>query len=106
MIAPRKNAYGRRVYGSFEVNLLFRVRHLLHGARYTVEGARRRLWQETERVDPLLRAQLAEIRDELVMALVAVRSSRRTLEGRAPVGGGAAEASAGLAGNRGSMPSL
>lgn len=106
MIAPRKNAYGRRVYGSFEVNLLFRVRHLLQGSRYTVEGARRRLWQETERVDPLLRAQLAEIRDELVMALVAVRSSRRTLEERAPAGGGAAEAAADLAGNRGPVPSL
>ncbi len=92
------------MYGSFEVNLLFRVRHLLRGARYTVEGARRRLWQETERADPLLRAQLAEIRDELVASLVAVRSARRTLDGRAPAGG-AAEAPAGLAGDGGTAPS-
>jgi len=104
LISPRKNAYGRRVYGSFEVNVLFRVRHLLQGARYTVEGTRHRLWQETERVDPALRAKLAEIRDELVAALVAVRSSRRTLEGRAPAG--AAEAPAGRAGDRGPAPSL
>ena len=68
---------------------MFRVRHLVHGARYTVEGARRRLWQETERADPLLRAQLAEIRDDLVAALVAVRAARRTLTGRAPAENGA-----------------
>lgn len=68
--------------------MLFRVRHLLHGARYTVDGARRRLWQETEWIDPVLRAQLAEIRDDLVAALVAVRSARRTLDARAPAAGG------------------
>ena len=81
--------------------MLFRVRHLLHGARYTVDGARRRLWQETERIDPVLRAQLAEIRDDLVAALVAVRSARRALDERAPAAGGAAGAPAARAGGGG-----
>lgn len=81
--------------------MLFRVRHLLHGARYTVDGARRRLWQETERIDPVLRAQLAEIRDDLVAALVAVRSARRALDDRAPAAGGAAGAPAARAGDGG-----
>lgn len=89
-IAPRKNAYGRRVYGSYEVNVLFRVRYLLQETRFTVDGASRRLWQETERVDPELRAQLAEIRDDLLAALVASRSVRRAIAGRAGNGGGAA----------------
>ncbi len=87
-MAPRKNAYGRRVYGSYEVNLLFRVRYLLQEARYTVDGASRRLWQETARVDPELRAQLAEIRDDLLAALVASRSVQRALEERAGNGSG------------------
>lgn len=87
-MAPRKNAYGRRVYGSYEVNLLFRVRYLLQEARYTVDGASRRLWQETARVDPELRAQLAEIRDDLLAALVASRSVQRALEARAGNGSG------------------
>ena len=71
------------MYGSYEVNLLFRVRYLLQEARFTVDGASRRLWQETERVDPELRAQLAEIRDDLLAALVASRSVRRAIAGRA-----------------------
>jgi DNA-binding transcriptional MerR regulator len=87
-VGPRKNAYGRRVYGSYEVNLLFRVRHLLQEARYTVDGASRRLWQETERVDPRLRARLAEIRDDLVAALVVTRSSRRAMQGGPVAGNG------------------
>jgi len=74
------------VYGSYEVNLLFRVRYLLHEARYTVEGASRRLWHETERVDPQLRARLAEIRDDLLAALVASRAVRRAVEERAAAG--------------------
>ena len=78
------------MYGSYEVNLLFRVRYLLQEARFTVDGASRRLWQETERVDPELRAQLAEIRDDLLAALVASRSSRRAIEGRAGNGSSAA----------------
>ena len=78
------------MYGSYEVNVLFRVRYLLQEARFTVDGASRRLWQETERVDPELRAQLAEIRDDLLAALVASRSVRRAIEGRAGNGRGAA----------------
>ena len=72
------------------MNALFRVRYLLQGARFTVDGASRRLWQETERVDPELRARLAEIRDDLLAALVASRSVRRAIEGRAGNGSGAA----------------
>ncbi len=78
------------MYGSYEVNVLFRVRYLLQEARFTVDGASRRLWQETERVDPELRAQLAEIRDDLLAALVASRSVRRAIAGRAGNGRGAA----------------
>ena len=85
--------------------MLFRLRHLLQDARYTVDGARRRLWQETERIDPVLRAQLAEIRDQLVAALIAVRSARRALDGSGPDGGGAADAPAERAGEGGASAS-
>ena len=73
LISPRKNEYGRRVYGSHEINLLFRVRYLLQEDRYTIDGVRLRLWQETEQIDPELRARMAEIRDDLVAALSATR---------------------------------
>ena len=81
LISPRKNAYGRRVYGSYEVNVVFRIRHLLTQGRYTIDSARLRLWQDTERIDPQLRAGLAEIRDDLVAALIDTKSARRQLEG-------------------------
>jgi len=73
LISPRKNEYGRRVYGSHEINLLFRVRYLLQKDRYTIDGVRLRLWQETEQIDPELRARMAEIRDDLVAVLSATR---------------------------------
>lgn len=69
------------MYGSHEVNSLFRLRYLLQEARYTVDSARRQLWRETEEIDPDLRARMAEIRDDLVSALVTMRSLHRTLAG-------------------------
>ena len=73
LISPRKNEYGRRVYGSHEINLLFRVRYLIEEDQYTIGGVRLRLWQEPEQIDPDLRAGMAEIRDALVLALSITR---------------------------------
>ena len=61
------------MYGSHEINLLFRVRYLIEEDQYTIGGVRLRLWQETEQIDPDLRAGMAEIRDALVLALSITR---------------------------------
>jgi len=65
-LAPRKGITGRREYSAREVRMLLRLKHLLHENRYTVEGARQRLWEEIEAVPPGVQTLLAEIRDDLL----------------------------------------
>ena len=76
LLAPRKGLSGRRAYSAREVRLLFRVKHLVHENRYTIEGARQRLWEEVEAGAPELRILVAEIRDELVEAWTRLRRLR------------------------------
>lgn len=40
-LRPRKTGGGRRIYSRADIDLLQRLRHLLHEERYTIEGARR-----------------------------------------------------------------
>lgn len=40
-LAPEKNKKNQRVYGRNEVVLVLFIKHLLHGYRYTIEGARK-----------------------------------------------------------------
>jgi DNA-binding transcriptional MerR regulator len=75
-LAPRKGLSGRRAYTAREVRLLFRVKHLVHENRYTIEGARQRLWAEAEADPPELQILVAEIRDELVEAWTRLRRLR------------------------------
>ncbi len=67
-LAPRKGMTGRREYGNREVRLLLRLKHLVHENRYTIEGARQRLWHEIEAVPPGVQTLVAAIRDDLVEA--------------------------------------
>ncbi len=67
-LSPRKSRAGRRQYTEREVQLLLRVRHLLYDQRYTIEGARNRLWAELNGGDPELKSAVAEIRGDLLAA--------------------------------------
>ena len=40
LLAPQKNLGGRRVYGDREINLLCRLKYLIQERRYTLEGAK------------------------------------------------------------------
>ena len=66
-LSPRKDRSGRRLYTEREVQLLLRVRHLLYEQRFTIEGARNRLWAEMSG-DPGARTAVAEIRGDLLAA--------------------------------------
>jgi DNA-binding transcriptional MerR regulator len=47
-LRPKKNRAGNRMYRPEEIELLARIKHLLKGRRFTVEGARRKLAEEKE----------------------------------------------------------
>jgi DNA-binding transcriptional MerR regulator len=42
-LRPRRSRKGQRVYSRRDVELLKKIRHLLHVEGYTIDGARRRL---------------------------------------------------------------
>jgi DNA-binding transcriptional MerR regulator len=66
LLAPQKTPSGRRVYGDRELQLLLRLRHLLHERKYTLEGARRALWSEVEPAHADIKAKLAAVRADLL----------------------------------------
>ncbi len=76
LLSPRKGLTGRREYSGNEVRLLLRFRHLLYDRKFTVEGAKRRLWEEIGRGDPDVTARFAQIRADLIDALMTVRGGR------------------------------
>jgi DNA-binding transcriptional MerR regulator len=66
LIRPRKDSYGRRVYGSRELQLLLRLKHLLYERRFTLEGAREQLYRELAGDFQDLRAGISELRSHLL----------------------------------------
>jgi DNA-binding transcriptional MerR regulator len=46
MLRPRKNRAGNRMYRPEEIKLLYAIKDLLYGRRYTIEGAKRSLLAE------------------------------------------------------------
>jgi UDP-N-acetylglucosamine/UDP-N-acetylgalactosamine diphosphorylase len=73
LLAPRKGRTGRRQYSAHDLQLLFRLKHLLYERRLTLEGARRELWKEVASPDPDLRSRLDAVRSDLVEALMLIQ---------------------------------
>ncbi len=67
-LAPQKSKSGRRVYTDRELQLLLRLKHLLYEKRYTIEGARERIWKETGPFQADVKARIAAVRSDLLAA--------------------------------------
>ncbi len=76
-LSPRKDDSGRRLYSIRDVNMLFRLRHLLYDRKYTVEGARQRIWEELEGISPDIQARIHAIRHELLSALSLIHDPKK-----------------------------
>jgi UDP-N-acetylglucosamine/UDP-N-acetylgalactosamine diphosphorylase len=76
LLAPRKSPSGRRAYSSGEVRLLLRFKHLLYGRKFTVEGAKRRMWEELGGSIPEAHLKIAQIREELIDLLMLVQGRK------------------------------
>jgi DNA-binding transcriptional MerR regulator len=68
-IAPQKSRSGRRVYTERDLQVLLRLKHLLYDQKYTLEGARQRLWAELQPEHANLKARIAAVRTELLEVL-------------------------------------
>ncbi len=68
-LSPEKSLTGRRVFHDRDLQILFRLRHLLYDKKYTIEGARNRILEEinSDRLD--VTSSIREIRSDLVTIL-------------------------------------
>jgi len=66
LVRSSKDNYGRRVYSSRDMQILFRLKHLLYERRFTLEGAREELYRELSGESQDIRSRLAILRSELL----------------------------------------
>ena len=80
LLSPRKTESGRRIYTDHEIQVLFRLKYLLYERRFTIEGARRQIWQEFNTADLNLKSKIAAIRSDLLVVLSDVRHQAAVLD--------------------------
>jgi DNA-binding transcriptional MerR regulator len=77
-IAPQKSKSGRRMYTDREVQLLLRLKHLLYEKRFTIEGAREKIWTEAGSSQADLSARIAAVRSDLLSAWEKLKKDSET----------------------------
>ena len=66
LIQSKKNSRGKRVYSDRDLQLLLRLKHLLHERHFSVEGAREELIRELSGEQQDIRSQIAALRSQLM----------------------------------------
>lgn len=80
MLSPRKDHFGKRLYGEAELHMLYRIKHLLYGQRYTIEGARERLFHEMTGERQTGKGLVQDLRGRLVRVSLILDGQRERLE--------------------------
>jgi DNA-binding transcriptional MerR regulator len=75
-LSPAKNLSGRRVYSDRDMHLLYRLRHLLYVKRYTIQGAKKRIWAEITSASQNSKLPVREIRDRLLELLTRIKDKK------------------------------
>jgi DNA-binding transcriptional MerR regulator len=66
LIQSKKNTQGRRCYSDRDLQILIRLKHLLHDKHFTVEGAREELFRELSGERQDIRAYITALRSQLM----------------------------------------
>ncbi len=74
MLSPTKNLSGRRTYSISDLQLLFRIKHLVQERRYTVGGAAQQILDERSGLRADARARINSVRGELIGLLDRLRT--------------------------------
>jgi DNA-binding transcriptional MerR regulator len=74
-LSAMKSVTGRRIFTERDVQILYRLRHLLYEKRYTIEGAKKKIWEEINSRDVDITSRIAGIRGELIEILSKLRKS-------------------------------
>jgi DNA-binding transcriptional MerR regulator len=75
-LSPAKSLSGRRVYSGRDVRLLYRLKHLLHTKRYTIEGAKKRIWAEITGEPHDAEIDIQMIRNQLLDLLLRIKDKK------------------------------
>ena len=77
LIQSKKDINGRRSYSNREMQILFRIKHLLYVRRFTLEGARQELYQELTGKDQDIRSHLSILHSELMDLYLSLKKGRK-----------------------------
>ncbi len=80
LLSPRKSVSGHREYTLPDLEILFRIYHLLYRKGYTLAGVRRQLWEESTNEHQDMKARFTALRRELVDLAERCSAVRRRLD--------------------------
>jgi DNA-binding transcriptional MerR regulator len=80
LLRPAKDTYGRRIYSDRDIQLLFRLKHLLYERRFTLEGAREELIRELSGEHQDLRGSISALRSGLLDLYFMIDERRKPAE--------------------------
>ena len=75
-LKPKRSLTGRRLYTERELQLLFRLKYLLHEKKLTLEGAKQKIWEEIAANKIDIKLSVQEIRGELLDLLMQCKNSK------------------------------
>ena len=77
--APRKDLGGRRVYTERDFEIVLRLKHLIYERKFTIEGARKEILQESQAYENNAEAMNAirELRTELTQLYFEIKKGRK-----------------------------
>ncbi|MDC7125242.1 MAG: MerR family transcriptional regulator [Spirochaetales bacterium] len=76
LVSPRKDRTGKRLYSRNDINTLFRIKHLLYDEKYTIEGAKQRIWKELSQDSVDVQAAVHALRDTLVSLSIKIEEMK------------------------------
>jgi DNA-binding transcriptional MerR regulator len=79
LLAPRKDAFGRRAYSDVDLQLILRIKHYALDRGLGLSAAREKILCELSGPLPDERARIAEVRGELIALLAASEAAGRKL---------------------------
>ena len=77
LLTPKRGNSGRRIYTDRDLHVICRIKYLLYERRYTIEGAKKRLWDEVDGENLDLEIRVREIRSEVVTLLSVLRKHKK-----------------------------
>ncbi len=66
LLSPKKDHFGKRIYTQRDINTLIRIRYLLHEQKYTITGAKNKIWEEMNSESLNCKAIIHSMRDDLL----------------------------------------